>query len=380
MEYVTQLEELLELNSVSRQLGIQLQCERHVENKAKHVNGLALRLKSMRAHSIMHLQVLQMLFAASTAALGSWQTWIGNISVGEFIAFYLTATKCCGTLTALGSIARLYHGTRASLSLMLGMQGLRPEKHNAETVLPESPSVLELSKVVFAYPGSAIEFSSVGGARPVLQGVNLKIEVGQKIGLLSRSGAGKSTMLKLMSRTYQPQSGCISFDGVPLNRTAVPAWLAIMEQETLLFEGTVEFNVIVGLPRKISKERLNTIYAQAALGKHEFRGGGGFHTHVGPRGSYMSLGQRQRIAFARTLARDCPFVLLDEPVSAQDPNSRGVMARTCGNLTRVGTGAPVTVFATSHLLDFFDAFGRITMGEEDVTRLCPPFIVGVSIS
>ncbi|KAL2914037.1 hypothetical protein HK105_206482 [Polyrhizophydium stewartii] len=187
---------------------------------------------------------------------------------------------------------------------------------------------IELKDVAFTYP-----------ARPdvkVLKGVNLVIEPGTTVALVGESGSGKSTIIQLVERFYDPESGAIELDGVPLNKLNV-AWLrqqiGLVSQEPVLFEGSVADNVafgLVGSPHENAPADKKLALIQDACRQanaHDFitKLPQGYDTQVGERGLLLSGGQKQRIAIARAIIKNPRILLLDEATSALDTTSERVV-------------------------------------------------------
>jgi ABC-type multidrug transport system fused ATPase/permease subunit len=158
---------------------------------------------------------------------------------------------------------------------------------------------------------------------PVLQGIDLEVHPGQKVALVGASGAGKSTIIQLLLRYYQPQQGEILLDGTPIQSFDLSAYrknLAIVPQEVILFGGTIKENILYGKPEATDEEvRLAAQQANALDFILAFPDG--FETTVGERGVKLSGGQRQRIAIARAILKDPAILLLDEATSSLDAES-----------------------------------------------------------
>src|SRR3954469_18474521 len=188
--------------------------------------------------------------------------------------------------------------------------------------IPERPDARDPGRI-----RGAIEFDRVvfgyAGAPPVLKGVSFSIPAGQFVGIVGTTGTGKSTVVSLIPRFYDPAAGRILVDGVDVRDyklQAVRDQIGFVLQETVLFRGTVRENIAYGRPAASEQE----IVAAARLANaHEFiaRMPRGYDTPVGERGLTLSGGERQRIGIARTVVRDSPVLILDEPTAALDSES-----------------------------------------------------------
>jgi ATP-binding cassette, subfamily B, bacterial len=188
----------------------------------------------------------------------------------------------------------------------------------------------------------------------------LHVPAGQKVGLVGRSGAGKSTVLALLQRHYDPQSGQILIDEQPLSQVtqeSLRQQIAVVHQDIALFHRSVLENLRYGRPEASDEEVYQA--ADAAYCSDFIRAlPQGFDTMIGERGINLSGGQRQRLAIARAFLRDAPIILLDEATSALDTESEQFIQAA---LLRLLEGR--TVVAIAHRLSTLDAFDRILVME-----------------
>jgi subfamily B ATP-binding cassette protein HlyB/CyaB len=190
----------------------------------------------------------------------------------------------------------------------------------------------------------------------VLEDVSFRVQPGEVVGVIGASGAGKTSILRLLQRLYVPQEGRVLVDGVNLAGVD-PAWLrrqmGVVMQESVLFSGTVRENIALGQPDL----PINQVEEAARLaGADQFIRGlpQAYETPVGERGARLSEGQRQRIAIARALAMDPKILLLDEPASALDYESERTLQE---NLAEIASGR--TVFLVAHRLSTLRIADRI---------------------
>ncbi len=199
---------------------------------------------------------------------------------------------------------------------------------------PLAPTVA-FENVSFAYPG---------GRRAAHRGLSFRVGAGERVGFVGESGAGKSTIVRLLLRFYDPDDGAVRIGGHDLRRLRpedVYRGVAVVNQDTYLFHGTVEDNLRFGKP-DAGEEEIEA--AARAANAHEFisRLPQGYATVVGERGIKLSGGQRQRIAIARALLRDAPILILDEALSAVDAENEAVIQQA---LDRLMQGRTTLIFA-----------------------------------
>ncbi len=199
----------------------------------------------------------------------------------------------------------------------------------------------------------AIEFQEVHyryeAAAPVLTGFSASIAPGECVAIVGSSGVGKSTLLSLLLRFYEPEQGQVTIDAVPLDawsRTSLRSQISIVLQDTILFAGTIADNIAYGT---VDADRQQILLAAKLAEAHEFITAlaDGYDTLVGERGVTLSHGQRQRIAIARAAVRDAPILLLDEPATALDQQNKQLIR---GALKRLASGR-TTLMVTHDLND-----------------------------
>jgi ATP-binding cassette, subfamily B, bacterial len=210
--------------------------------------------------------------------------------------------------------------------------------------------------------GGAIQFKQVGFRYPsgqeVLKAFDLDVPAGQKVGLVGRSGAGKSTIIALLQRLYDPDTGAVLIDGqniAQVTQESLRGSIAVVQQDISLFHRSLLENLRYGRPEASDEEVFRAVEAARCT---EFinRLPQGFDTLVGERGMKLSGGQRQRLAIARAFLMDAPIVVLDEATSSLDTESEQSIQEA---LSRLFKGR--TVIAIAHRLSTLDAFDRIVV-------------------
>ena len=168
-----------------------------------------------------------------------------------------------------------------------------------------------------------VDFRYPDGERDVLSGINIEVAKGEKIALVGESGGGKSSLIKIVQRLYDPTNGSVEWDGKDIRDLAPASFrdqFALVSQETFLFNETVAFNIGYG-NEGISDSSIESAAKAANADKFIKELPNGYETVVGERGTLLSGGQRQRLAIARAIAADTPVLILDEATSALDSES-----------------------------------------------------------
>jgi ATP-binding cassette subfamily B protein len=288
---------------------------------------------STRARAVLTLIIIFIVFSSVVVILwvGSHDVLSGSISpgrLGQFVLYAAFAAAGLGQLSEVWGEVSAASGAAERLFEILRVK--------SQITAPPQPVALPLpargdvgfDNVGFAYP-----------ARPevlALDGVSLQVKAGEKVAIVGPSGAGKSTLFHLLLRFYDPTTGAISLDGVPIKSADprdVRARIALVPQDSVVFAASARENIRFGRPGASDAE-----VERAADLAHatEFlrRLPGGFETQLGERGVTLSGGQRQRIAIARAILRDAPLLLLDEATSALDAESETLVQTALEELMR----------------------------------------------
>lgn len=279
--------------------------------------------------------------------MGAQMVRQGNLSVGAFMGIYFMASMLLNTtMHFVDQLVEYRQGAAAAQRLN---EILEAPREQALSAPPEKGGQIAFEDVWFRY-GEAGDW--------VLKGVSFAVEQGEKIAFVGPSGCGKSTVLRLMEGFLQPQKGRILMDGQPYERlgAAVRHSMAFVPQQPFLFSGSLEENIFFG--RQISEGEKEQIYADAGVQSFLPKLPQGAQTLVGEGGTSLSLGQSQRAAIARGLAKKAGLLALDEATSALDAQSDAHIRQTIANLPQELTVATVT-----HRLAGLDEYDRIYVME-----------------
>jgi subfamily B ATP-binding cassette protein MsbA len=249
----------------------------------------------------------------AVVAFGTWAVQDGRLTIGGLLAFLAYLTQLLRPVGDLSRLAASLLAASAGGERVLELLERRPlvrERPGAVT-LERVRGALELAGVTFAYPDAP---------GPVLRDLSLRLRPGEVVALTGPSGCGKSTLARLLLRFADPQAGHVCLDGYDLRALALDSVrenVAALLQETLLFDASVRDNIAFARP-DASRGQIEA--AARVAGAHEFvaRLPEGYETRVGQRGRILSGGQRRRVEIARTLLRDAPVVVLDEPTTGLD--------------------------------------------------------------
>ena len=282
-------------------------------------------------------------------------------TVGTVAAFVLYLANLFNAITSLSQLFDLLQSSGAALATVYRLLAVDPAMVDPErpAPLPEK-GALELESIAFAYAnqqGEDAEFDE----RMVLEGVDLRIEAGERLALVGPTGGGKSTLAKIAGRLYDPLSGTVRFGGVDL-RNALLAHIreriVVLPQEGFLFRGTVLENVALGRPGATLEEARAAV---AQLGLDDWVAGlpDGEATDVGERGSRLSAGERQLVSLARAALSSPAVLILDEATSSIDP---GTERQAEAALAKLAAGR--TVIVVAHRLTAAERADRVAVMHE----------------
>jgi ATP-binding cassette subfamily B protein len=306
-----------------------------IDSKAySEANGEAIR------YSSAFIPLIRMAILAGftmTLLVGGRATLDGDLDIGLFSSLVYMTQRLLWPLTRLGETLDLYQRAMASCRRIFGLLEVQPSIQPGARVLdPPVGGAVRFDGVRFDY--------GVGAAGEVLQGFDLDIGPGETHAIVGATGAGKSTIVKLLLRLYEPTHGSISIDGVPIDELtfgSLRGSIGFVSQDVFLFQGTVRENLTYGRPDATDED---VVQAATLAEAHTFILAlpDGYDTIVGERGQKLSGGQRQRLTIARAILRDPAILVLDEATSAVDNETEAAIQRS---LARVSADRTTIVIA-----------------------------------
>jgi len=251
----------------------------------------------------------------------------GAMTQGDLTSFVAAMLMMYAPLKRLIRISNTIQGTLGAAERVFELMDEEPDITDKPSALqaPRSSGSIKFDKVSFAYENEQ-----------VIHDLSFDIQSGEIVALVGPSGGGKSTIIGLLNRFYDPQQGSMFMDGLDLRdltQTSLKHNIALVDQETFLFNDTVRNNIRYGRP-EASDAEVEEAAKQAYADEFVRAMPDGFDTIIGDRGVRLSGGQRQRICIARAILRDAPILLLDEATSALDTESEAMVQKALGNLMK----------------------------------------------
>ena len=264
----------------------------------------------------------------ATLVYGGYLTVSGGLAVGVYGTLVFMTQRLLWPLTRLGETFDLYQRAMASTTRVLNLLDTEAEMADGATALPlgEVRGDILLDEVTFGYKDGPT----------VLNGLTLSIPAGATTAVVGATGAGKSTLVKLLLRFYDPSQGRVTLDGHDVRELRLEHLrraIGLVSQDVFLFHGTVRENIAYGKPDATLEE---VVHAAKVAEAHDFISAlsNGYDTIVGERGQKLSGGQRQRVSIARAVLKDPPILILDEATSAVDNETEAAIQRSLERVSR----------------------------------------------
>lgn len=300
---------------------------RQVSAEYQRANFDAIRLSAIYTPLIRMAIVMGF---AGVLLIGSY--WIlngtGNITVGELVLFAMMTERLLWPLTRLGTTVDDYERAKASARRAFGLLDTEPAIQD-----PANPEPLGRARGEVVFDRVEFRYARGQAAQPVLRGVSFRIAPGETLGIAGATGAGKSTLIKLLLRYYDVSGGAVRVDGHDVRAVGLADLrrnIGLVSQDVYLFHGTIRENIAYS-----SGATLEAVIRAAQLAQlHDFVISlpQGYDTLVGERGVKLSGGQRQRLSIARAIVKDAPILILDEATSSVDTETERAIQQNLGTL------------------------------------------------
>jgi ATP-binding cassette subfamily B protein len=293
-----------------------------------HANRRAIAVSSA------FIPVIRMAILAgflATFLIGGWQTLSGVLEVGAYGVLVFLTQRLLWPLTSLAETVDLYERAMASSRRILDLI-------EAPVLIRDRAGAVELTAVEGRITFRHVDFAYAEGG-PVLNDIDLDIAPTETVAFVGPTGAGKSSLIKLLLRFYEPERGRILLDGRPLadiRLDSLRRQIGLVSQDVFLFQGTIRDNIAYGVPGA-TEEAIIAVAAAAEAMEFIERLPAGLDTIVGERGQKLSGGQRQRLSLARALLKNPPVLILDEATSSVDNETEAAIQRSLARISHSRT-------------------------------------------
>ena len=320
------------------------------------IADLAIRINKISSIGTPATQLIGMTGVAIVLAIALWQTQQGMITLGEFVTFL------AAMLLVLQPLKRLAGVNTAIVGMSVAAESIF---QTLDEPLEAETGTVELRDVKGAVTFEHVSLRYPNAERDAVSDFNLKVKPGESIALVGFSGSGKTSVVNMIPRFWNPTAGRILIDGTDtkdVTLSSLRSQIAIVSQDVVLFDGTIRENIAYAMP-DVTEEALSQAVEAAALTEFIASLPQGLDTPVGEAGSRLSGGQKQRISIARAILRNTPILILDEATSALDSESEAAIKTA---LDRLMAGR--TTFIVAHRLSTIRNASRIVVMSDGVIQ------------
>ena len=327
------------------------------ENKFKNIlsNIFSLKIKMIQRTSWLSpmMHVIVSVGIGLAIGYGSHLILTGQITSGNFVSFITALIMLYTPVKSLGNNFNAVQLSFLAIERVFKVLETKPaikDKDSAKNLETIQNNIL-FENVCFEY---------IKG-KPVLKNISLEVKKGETVAFVGNSGGGKSTIVSLIPRFYDIQSGAIKIDGIDIKDYTLESLrqnIAVVFQDNFLFSGTIKENILLGNP-KATDEQIQKAINMAYLGEFIASLKDGLNTQIGERGMLLSGGQKQRVAIARAFLKDAPIIILDEATSALDNKAEAIVQKAIDNLMK-----DKTVFVIAHRLSTIQNANKIAVINE----------------
>jgi ATP-binding cassette subfamily C protein LapB len=317
-------------------------------NIVAFTDAVGLKIQSLNAFSMNLSQTVIQLVTMLVIVVGVFQIADKNLSVGGLIAVTILASRAMVPVINVSSMVIKFKEINTSINTINNFWHLPIESQkDMEIGIGKLKGNIELKDVEFFFKDSKY---------PSLDKVSIKINAGEKVGIIGQTGAGKSTLFKLLTGLYAPSSGSMYFDGhetSTMHPVEIRQNLGVMPQDPFLFNGSLKENI--ELSRPISKEKMMELIRITGLEELVKKSGKGDGLQVGERGANLSMGQRHLVALARAIVNDPSILILDEPTTGLDIG----LEKTLINQLKKVIAPEKTIIIITHRFTALDLVDRV---------------------
>lgn len=293
--------------------GAESQQQHKWEQAIEFISRWAIRSRLLSASVVNAAVFLQQMTTIGVVAYGVYLITEGHLSLGGLIAAVILTSRVLAPMAQVANLTTHYYQVTTALKTISSIMSLPVERQAAKEYLtqPAIQGDIEFDQVSFSYPDQPA---------PALNNVSLKIKAGEHVGIIGRTGSGKSTLGKLIAGLYQENSGFVRVDGLDVRHmepSVLRSNIGYVTQDVMLFNGTLRDNIAFGSQGVADEQLIRAAEisgVMTTIRKHP----DGFDMHVGERGTGLSGGQRQAVAVARAILHDPHIVILDEPTTSMD--------------------------------------------------------------
>ena len=344
------------IESLSGLENLKLNCaESQFQQKWEEVNGNIsswnLGIKKLATTVSSFSAFMQQLSSVVVIVIGVYLIIEGNISMGALIAAVMLSNRIMQPFSQISLLATRYNQAESALKTLDEIMQLPDESVEQYLHRPYLDGQLEFSQVSFAYPNSETK---------VIKNLSFNIKAKEKVAIIGRIGAGKSTIEKLLMGFYKPTEGAIRVDGIDINQISpadLRSKIGCLPQDINLFYGSIRDNITLGVPH-VEDERILRAARLAGVTSFTDSDPDGLDRQVGERGAFLSGGQRQAVALARALLFNPPVLVLDEPTSNMDNFSEHKVKQQLALLTQDKTFVLIT-----HKMSMLELVDRVIVVE-----------------
>lgn len=309
-----------------------------------------LRLYTYQTGYSMMVNVVAAVGTAAVIWFGARAVLSGALTIGDLLIFSSYLASLYAPINSISQSYGLVQGAKVGVSRVYEILEMAPD-------VPDGARVLRRDEVRGAFTLDAVSFAYVAG-QPVLRDVSLEVAPGEMIALVGATGAGKTTLVSLLPRFYDPTAGHVLIDGVDvktLNVRSLREQFAMVLQPSIVFPTTLRDNISYGR-RDATPQEVEAAADAAQLRPLLERLPDGLDTAIGERGATLSEGERQRLTIARAILRDAPVLILDEPTSALDAETEALLMQSLERLVRGRTS-----FVIAHRLSTIRNASRVVV-------------------